>query len=368
MDIFIIGIFVLYSIEHLIISLGLLKSFKPAAIRFNAPNDFPSVSLIVSAKNEEKNIGSCIESLLKLNYPEKKLEIIIINDCSDDTTGDIIRSYSEKFSNIKYFEPEGKIAHLRGKANALAQAIKKSSGEIIFTTDADCIVKPSWIKELIQYYDSKTGVVCGFSIPKTKFLFWGIQSFDWLYLLSLSSGSAGLNDQLSCVGNNMSFRRSAYEDVGGYENIKFSVTEDFMLLQTIKRKTNWKTKFPVNLNTLNFTLPCLTFKELYRQKKRWGRGGLDINWFGWCFGVIGWLMSVSILLGWIFVGLKFYIVLLLLKFLIDFFLTFPVIFRFKIYYLFLYLIPFEIYFTFYAFSLPFAIILDPVTIWKNQKL
>ncbi len=364
----IFAIAALYLLEHILFCIGLLRNLKLAPCAADSIKEFPSVALIVAAKNEENNIAQCIESLIKLQYPEDKLEVLVINDNSSDKTGEIIRSYTDKNPQVKYFEPVGNLANLRGKTNALAQAIKKSKGELIFTTDADCIVKPSWLLEMVKYYDDETGIVCGYSVSEPKNLFWGIQSFDWLYLLTLSSGSAGLNNQLSCVGNNMSYRRAAYDEVGGYENMKFSVTEDFMLLQTIKRKTKWKTKFPVNTNTLNDTLPCLTFGELYRQKKRWGRGGLDINWFGYLVGLIGWCTAGVTLFGWLFVGLKLYLIFVFGKLIIDLLFTFPVANRFKSYSLLLYLIPFEIYFALYAFFLPFILVFDRSVIWKNQKL
>src|SRR5439155_9448738 len=121
------------------------------------------------------------------------------------------------------------------------------------------------------------------------------------------------------------------------------------------RKTKWKTKFPVNLNILNYTLPCPNFKELYRQKKRWGRGGLDINWFGYLVGIIGWASAVVIIFGWLFVSTKLYLIFLLCKVIIDFLFTIPVIRCFKYDSLLLYLIPFEIYFAIYAFLLPFIV-------------
>jgi cellulose synthase/poly-beta-1,6-N-acetylglucosamine synthase-like glycosyltransferase len=358
LEIILLTVLTLYFLEHLVIFIVLQKSFNLSSV-----NHEPTVSLIVAAKNEEENIAKCIDSLLKLKYPAQKLEIIVINDNSIDRTGEIIRSYGDR---IKYIETEAS-ANLKGKANALAQAIKKSTGEMIFTTDADCIVNPSWVTEMVKYYDERTGVVCSYSLPEPRNLFWGVQSFDWLYLLTLSSGSAGLNDQLSCVGNNMSYRRKAYEEVGGYEKIKFSVTEDFMLLQTIKRKTKWGTRFPVNLNILNYTLPCMSLKELYRQKKRWGRGGLDINWFGYLVGFIGWASAVVIIFSWLFVSLKLYLIFLLSKTLIDFLFTFPVIKRLEYYSLIALLIPFEIYFAIYAFLLPFIVSFGSV-VWKNQKL
>jgi len=323
--------------------------------------------VIVAAKNEETHIQKCLESLLNLDYPKDKFEIVAVDDNSADATPNIIQSFAALNPVIKFFQPVGSIFHLRGKANALAQAIKTTKGEIIFTTDADCVVSPSWIREMVKYYDKQTGVVCSYTIIEPKSIFDAVQSFDWLYLLSLASGSSGLGDQLSCVGNNMSFRRVAYDEVGGYENIKFSVTEDFMLLQSIKRKTHWKTKFPANPNIVNRTLPCSSLTELYRQKKRWGTGGLDINWFGYFVGFIGWATGAAILFSWLSIGWLSYFLLFTAKSVTDLLFLLPIVVRFKSYKILLYLIPFEIYFALYAFFLPPIVLLNRTVVWKEQK-
>jgi len=156
--------------------------------------------------------------------------------------------------------------------------------------------------------------------------------------------------------------------VGGYENIKFSVTEDFMLLKTIRDKTKWKVKYPLNENIVNYTLPCATGKELYRQKKRWGRGGLDIRITGFLVGLIGWSSAVVMLFGWLFAGLAPYLLFVISKLVIDLlFVLLPAV-KFKSYKVFLYLIPFEIYFALYAIFMPFILLFDRQVVWKEQKL
>jgi len=204
MEILLFPILSLYFLEHLLFLFGILKNM--SRIHSLGEPAIPSVSLIVSAKNEEKIILRCVNSLINIQYPEGQMEILLVNDNSSDRTGEIMKEYSAK-SGLKYFEPVGNIDGLKGKTNALAQAIKRTTGEIIFTTDADCIVKSSWIKEIMNEYDDRTGVVCGFSIPQANNLFGGIQAFDWLYLLRVASGAAVLGVQLSCVGNKMSYRR-----------------------------------------------------------------------------------------------------------------------------------------------------------------
>jgi cellulose synthase/poly-beta-1,6-N-acetylglucosamine synthase-like glycosyltransferase len=356
-----------YFLEHIVYFFGMLRNMKREKMNFSE-NEYPSITVIVSARNEEQNILACVNSLIKLEYPREKLEIIVINDRSTDKTGEIIKSFSANHPELIYMETEDTSGRLKGKTAALSQAIEKSKGEIIFTTDADCEVKPAWLKEMVRYYDDNTGVVNSYTVIEPKNLYHGFQSYDWLYLLTVASGADGINNQLSCVGNNMSYRKTAYEEVGGYEKIKFSVTEDFMLLKTIRNNTKWKVKFPVDEKIVNLTLPCSDYKDLYRQKKRWGRGGLDIRLTGFIVGLIGWSAGAAMLGGWIVGTLWAYCFFVISKILIDILFILPVVVKFRLVKVFLYVIPFEIYFAFYAFALPFILLFDRTVVWKEQKL
>ena len=68
--------------------------------------------------------------------------------------------------------------NMRGKANALAQGIRQSSGEILMFTDADCIVPPRWVRKTVQYFTDEVGIVGGFTLLKANRTFEGIQSLD----------------------------------------------------------------------------------------------------------------------------------------------------------------------------------------------
>ena len=367
MDVILYIISALFLVEHILLYAGLFKN-KWSGKNNQDLNNLPFVSVIVAGRNEEQNIESCIKSLLNLDYPRDKHEIFLVNDRSTDSTGNIMKKYSSPAnSHVIYYEVEDKPSKLKGKTNALNRVIKKTKGEFIFTTDADCEVKPSWIREMMKYYDDKTGVVSSYSIMKPLGLNSGFQSLDWIYLLSIASGSDGLNKQTSCVGNNMSYRKAAYDEVGGYENIKFSVTEDFMLMQTIKSKTKWGTKFPVDIDCLNWTLPCSGFMELYRQKKRWTKGGLDARSAAAFAGVMAWISSVGMVLGWL-AGLKLFLAYLVFKLIIDFLFTFPAAKEFKVLKVYRYIIPFEIWYAFYVFIAPFVVLFDRKVVWKDQKM
>ena len=366
MDNIIYIITLIYVLENLIFYFGLFRSSRLKKSDIN-DNELPFVSVILAARNEEKVITPCINSLVNVDYSYDKLQIILVNDRSEDKTGEIMKSFQEVYKFVEYLEIVSQSGNFKGKTNALHQAITHAKGEIILTTDADIKVKRTWVKDMISYYAGDTGVVSSYSIIEPKRLYQGIQSVDWLYLLAIACASFGLNSPISCVGNNMSYRRKAYNEAGGYENLKFSVTEDFLLLQAIRKKTSWKVKFPLDSNVVNITQPCTSPKELYNQKKRWARGGLDSVSAGLVVGPFSWVMGAVLLFGWIVFSLKSYLIFLAVKIILEVLLILLPAVKFKMTKSLLYLIPFQVYFAVYVFFMPFILIFDGKINWKNRK-
>ena len=282
----------IYFFQLLILQIGMFKANRVQMVE----NHEPTVSVIVAARNEEQFIGECLNSLLKLDYPKNKLEIIVINDCSTDRTQEIIQSYLKEHSSLKMLSTMQGIGNLRGKTNAIAQGIESSSGEIIIFTDADCRVPPSWIRETVKYFDPQTGIVGGFTLLDAKRPFEGMQALDWIFLFGLASSTAGWNIPLTVIGNNLSISRKAYDDTGGFQVIPFSVTEDYALVQSVLQKTRYKVKFPVNPKTLVSSQACQSLSQLYRQKQRWGVGGLDMVARGFVITAIGWISKLCLLI------------------------------------------------------------------------
>jgi cellulose synthase/poly-beta-1,6-N-acetylglucosamine synthase-like glycosyltransferase len=280
-----IFILLLYLAQCALFTYGLLKA------RFDKDPFFqPRVSVVTAARNEEQNIAACIESLTRLEYPKNKLEIIIVDDNSTDKTSNIMRGFADKHSNVKALNGSRTVGNLRGKANAIAQGIDVSSGEIILMTDADCVVPPSWVQATVQHYTDDIGVVAGLTLLQPVGWFAGMQSLDWAYILAVASATMALKNPLSCIGNNFSFRREAYDEVGGYRGIKFSVTEDFALFKAITRSGRWGYRYPLEKESLVFSKACGTLPELYRQKRRWGVGGKDMPLSGLMIMVIAFCM------------------------------------------------------------------------------
>lgn len=364
MEIIVFSILGAYLLAHFIMFIGIIiNTKKPRAAGYE-----PTVSIIICAKDEEASIKDCITSLLELNYPKEKVQVVLVNDRSVDRTKEIMQSYVSEHKMLTYFEITETKGKLKGKANALRQSLDAATGELIFTTDADIQVNRNWVSEIVKYYDKETGVVAGYSVIETKNFFWSLQSADWLYLLSVAAGGDGVGQPISCVGNNMSYRKKAYDEIGGYDKIPFSITEDFMLLQKIHKDGGYKTKFPVNDDTKNITLPCLTLTQLFRQKKRWAAGGMGELNYGMLIGLLGWVTGVIMLAGWAFMDIRLYAAFFLTKLIADSVFLFPAIKEFKMYKVYLYMIFFELYFAAYVIITSILLAIDRKVIWKDQKI
>lgn len=366
MEIFFIVCSILYFLLHLFLYYGLTRSMR---LKKSNEDELPSISVIVAGRNEEKNIVSCIRSLTKLNYPEDLLEVILVNDNSTDNTFQLMKEASKNHSFIKVINSQKSISgNLKGKANAIDNAIAISKGKIIVSTDADCEVNPDWALNTVKYYNESSGMVCGFTVIKNKnSLFAKLQCIDWLYLLTLASSSAGLNMILSCIGNNLSFSKKAYESSGGYSSINFSVTEDLALMRKINSGKKFKVLFPVDKKNLVSTLPCNNLSELFSQKRRWFRGGTGINFLGYIVGAELYIVNILLIFGLFLISFKLYILLVAMKIISEILLLYKVFREFEMQEYYKYYFLFIFYFALVGLSLPWSFVTGKEINWKDRK-
>ncbi len=350
-----------YFIQVIVFIIGANKKFPRLS-----QNELPTASIIVAARNEEANIINCLESLNKLEYPADKLQIIIVNDNSTDNTGLLIEEYIKDKTRFVYTIAKEKIGKLKGKTNAITNGITLATGEIILTTDADCIVSPTWAKTIASYYTKDVGIVCGYTAQNDNKTFGGMQSMDFIYLLTVAAGGMNLGKPLSAIGNNMSYSRKAYDEVGGYANIPFSVTEDFKMLMSIYALKKYKLVYPLDADAMVTSEPCSDIKSIYWQKKRWGVGGLDSDIVGYGVMASGFVCHLFFLFA-PFVFTTNIFIMLIFKLLIDYNFINPVYNKLKLKLNFKHFIAFEIYFILYVILLPFMIVFDRRVKWKGRE-
>jgi cellulose synthase/poly-beta-1,6-N-acetylglucosamine synthase-like glycosyltransferase len=156
----------------------------------------PSVSIVVSMHNEEKNVSECLDILVKQDYPENALEIIIINDRSTDRTEDIIREYLTNYHHIRLITIQEIHSDIAPKKHAIDQAIQASKGDFILLTDADGRPTSQWVKQIVSSFTDNIGMVIGYAPYKTNLatpsLSSRLLSLEYLSHAAVAAASCGI--------------------------------------------------------------------------------------------------------------------------------------------------------------------------------
>ncbi len=232
----------------------------------------PFVSVIVAARNEEKNIVACLNALSKQNYAAEKYEIIIVDDRSEDKTADIVKEMMKKNSRIRLIEIKETGPFTSPKKWAIDRGISQANGEIILTTDADCIVQTRWIETMVRHFETDIGLVAGYS-PLNQgnrhSLFHRFVELDALALAAVAAGSFGAGFPLTCTGRNLAYRKSAYQQAGGFHSIRHIISgDDDLLLHQIKKKTEWKMRYACEQQSTVSSAPPKDFMTFFHQRLR----------------------------------------------------------------------------------------------------
>ena len=127
---------------------GLLEWEPPADL------SYPFVSIIIPVYNRENDIGECLQSLLALDYPSEKREIIVVDDCSEDDTRSVVRGYQARLLVL---------SENSGPSAARNAGVAAARGDIAAFVDSDCIADPAWLRDLVPYFcDSRNVLVGGY--------------------------------------------------------------------------------------------------------------------------------------------------------------------------------------------------------------
>ncbi len=110
--------------------------FRHNNLSISLSSDLPSVTVVIAARNEEEVILNLIHDLINQEYPIDKLEVIIVDDRSTDSTREILKEATENYSCINVITVKEKSTEITPKKNALSKGIDKASGQIILLTDS----------------------------------------------------------------------------------------------------------------------------------------------------------------------------------------------------------------------------------------
>lgn len=240
-------------------------------------NETPMVSVIVPARNEATTIKLCLESLLSQEYPTEKLQIIAVNDGSIDETQDILEEVAHTSSNMKTVHIPGDDSI--GKLHALDEGIQKASGEIILTTDADVEVGKNWVLQMVNQFNTKTGIVMGMTVDKYTFSpLMAFQALDGAGIRVVSAVLALFKFPITCQGANLAFRKAAYMQVReSVLHLGKTKGNREWLLQEVKNETDWGIMPIVHPHSFGITQSPSTWSGMINQRSRWASTGKNYS-------------------------------------------------------------------------------------------
>ncbi len=242
----------------------------------------PEVSILIPARNEEENILKCLESILVLDYPKDKLHILIGDDQSSDNTANLVEAFIEKHPHFQLISIQQTLGSAKAKGNVLANLMRLVQTEIVFVTDADIVVNPKWVKRILpKITEDNCAIVSGTTIVKGAKLFHKWQGLEWYLGTGYIAGFDQLGVPTTAVGNNMAFTKTAYYATGGYENMPFSVTEDFQMYAAIREK-GYRSYNESHADSVNISAAQHYIKAFLHQRKRWLMGARALPWY-WLF-------------------------------------------------------------------------------------
>jgi cellulose synthase/poly-beta-1,6-N-acetylglucosamine synthase-like glycosyltransferase len=252
------------------LTMGLTMGLSP--LHRASPLYKTKLSIIIPARNEAANIENCLNSILQNNYPKHLFEIIVVDDHSEDETAGLVKKYAMqnvKLISLKDFVTD-KINSYKKKAIEIA--IAQASGTLIITTDADCIVPPTWLHTIASFYEQTKAkfiaapvtIDCGWSFIQI------FQSLDFMTLQGITAAVVHKKQMTMCNGANMAYERKAFDEVSGFAGIdNIASGDDMLLMHKIYKRYPDRVLFLNSKDAIVKTAAVNTISQFFNQRIRW---------------------------------------------------------------------------------------------------
>ncbi|PBQ32628.1 hypothetical protein CNR22_12895 [Sphingobacteriaceae bacterium] len=256
-----------YTLTLLWLALGFARTtyFVPETKNLQLP-----LTLIICARNEEKNIALCLNSLLKQEYVHGKVQLILINDASSDSTVQQAEAILSA-SGINYKIISN--AEQKGKKQSITYAMQFATHDLIVLRDADTFTRSSkWLQSISDFYQNTKAdlIIAPVAIADNSGLFWALQAIENNILSVIAGGSAFYNKAFLCSGANLIFTREIFARTNGYSShINIASGDDIFFLEDVKKINHSQVAYLKSKDALVYTYPTFSFKELILQKTRW---------------------------------------------------------------------------------------------------
>ena len=228
-------------------------------------NEF--ISVIVAMRNEKTNIGNLLRTLSQQSYPINNFEVIVVDDQSEDGSKQEAEAWLDRLPVLKILSlGEEK----KGKKAALGLGIERARGEVIATTDADCLVPTEWLANINRSFHLEEINMCigAVALQNEDKFFSKLQSVEFVSVMATGISLAKLTKPTMCNGANLSFRKKAFEEVGGYSgNEHIASGDDEFLMRKISAK--YSNSIHTMTDSVVVTKPQASLADFVHQRLRW---------------------------------------------------------------------------------------------------
>lgn len=255
-----IGIVIHYVVN--VLPLANLKTNSLEPTRSSEP-----VSIIICARNEDDNLTEFLPKVLVQDYPD--FEVVVVNDCSIDSTENVIDEFAKIFPNLKKVTIKEDDYYKHGKKFAVMVGIKGAKYENLLFTDADCFpANENWLKEMSSGFVNKREIVLGYGAYKKEAGFLNkIIRFD-TFLIALNYLSAAIKGKAYMgVGRNLAYKKDLfYKQKGFSKHYHITSGDDDLFINQACNNEN--TNVAVSHDAITYSLAKTNFSDWKRQKQR----------------------------------------------------------------------------------------------------
>ena len=329
---------------------------------------FPSISIVIAMRNQELEIVRLLKSLKSQIYPKEKIEFILVNDHSSDSTYAIAKKF--KLENLNIIKmPEG----IFGKKNAISQGVSSAKGKIILVSDADCFFSPNWAKKMVSYFsDENINLVSGpVTFKKRNGFFQKFQALEFISLIGSGAGAIANNNPIFCNGANMAYRKNIFLELNDYSQENTVSGDDVFLLHSIKSKYNNSIVFAKDQDAIVITDSMQNFSSFINQRNRWVSKSSKYQDLQTIY-VSFLILFMNLIFIFLFISMfinkqnyMFFLAFYFFKYFVDLFLLYPVLIFFDRKDLIKWIFPFEFFYSFYIILIVVVSIFKKFE-WKNR--
>lgn len=227
------------------------------------------ISVLIPARNEEQNIGPLLDALNKQTLNKNQFEVLVIDDFSEDSTADVVKQHPLR--NLKLLEPTVDET-LSSKKKAIECGIHHANGELIVTTDADCLPPPTWLETYSNFYSEHqpSFIAAPVRFSYSKNVLQIFQALDFIVLQGITAASVSSGFHTMCNGANLAYTKRAFIDVNGFEGIDGIATgDDMLLMHKVWKNDPSKVRYLKHTKATTVTQPMYTWRNFLMQRKRW---------------------------------------------------------------------------------------------------